>query len=246
MLEWPRYSVYKKPEYMKLRERIKNPGPGRPKAWAYPWCILNGQLHEYLFSLDFGCGSWTNFTYYISEVTNSMTIGVDIGHLQEDAGHVRFVQNSVDQLEFPSNFFDRVFSVSVLEHVPIDKRGSVLSELFRVLRPGGLAVLTIDWIFHVNDRLQAQLSESNHLKRQNSQMYGNYDFSRIISDYAHVVSPLHPIDEKLFPGSPQFDEERILADKDILVTRSDMVPDVQLFRFTTVGLILKKHEKPGD
>ena len=46
----------------------------------------------------------------------------------------------------------------------------------------------------------------------------------------------------MLPGSSEFDEENILADEDVLVTVSDMVPDVEPFKFTTVGLILKKHE----
>ncbi|MCK4764883.1 MAG: class I SAM-dependent methyltransferase [Candidatus Aminicenantes bacterium] len=243
MLEWPRYSVYKTPEYLELRKKIRNPGPGRPKAWAYPWCILNGQLHEHLFSLDFGCGSKSNFTYYISEITKSMTIGADLSRLQEDSGSVRFVQNRIDRLEFPDDFFDRIFSISVLEHVPLNKRAEVLTEIFRVLRPGGLAVFTIDWIFGMNDRLLEQLIASRDLGRIGSNIFGNYDFSRLISDYEHLISPLLPINEKYLPGSAAFDEERILADEDMLVSESDNVTDVELFKYTTVGLILKKQGK---
>jgi SAM-dependent methyltransferase len=240
MLEWPRYSIYDSPKYLELRNKIKNPGPGRPKAWAYPWCILNGELEGKLISLDFGCGSWTNFPYYISGITNFLTVGVDIGNLQQNSDIVRFHKTPLDKLEFPDNFFDRIFSISVLEHVPIASRDKVLTELFRVLRPGGLAVLTIDWIFGMNDRLLEQLKTSQDLGRIGSQIYGNFDFAKIIFDYRHMVTPLSPIDEQLLPGSTAFDEDRLLDDKDILVSQSNQIKDVELFRYTTVGMILKK------
>ena len=245
-MEWSRYSVYGSPEYMKLQKKIKNPGPGRPKAWAYPWGILKGQLHKYLFYLDFGCGQWTNFTYYISEFTKSMTIWIDMGYIQEDVGHVRFVQDRIDQLEFPSNFFNRVFSVSVLEHVLVNERPGVLSELLRVLRPSGLAVFTIDWIFRMNDWLLTQLSTSIYLGRSGSKIFGNYDFSRIIYDYKHLAPPLLHINEIYLPGSLIFDQQRILADEDMLGSEPDNVTDIELFKYTTVWLNLKKHEKPRE
>jgi len=241
MLEWPRYSVYNTGKYLDLRKKIKNPGKGTPKAWAYPWCVLNSDLSSNLLSLDFGCGSWTNFSYFISSITSSLTIGVDTGNLQKDEGNTRFFKTKPDKLEFPSNFFDRIFSVSVLEHVPLDKRKNILEEIFRVLRPGGLAVITIDWIFNLTPKIALQLANSNHLNRIGSRIYGNYNFSKLIIDYAHVVKPLLKIDKNLLPGTKQFNEDMILNDNDILIKGSERIGDVDYFKYTTVGLILKKH-----
>ncbi len=246
MLEWPEYSTYRSQEYLNIRKKVLNPGPGTPKAWAYPWCILNGKLKPYLLSLDFGCGSFSNFTFYISEVTNSLTVGVDISNILRNAGHVRFVKNAVDKIDFPSNFFDRIFSVSVLEHVPVVLRNKVLSELFRVLRPGGLGVFTIDYVFNLNDRLLEQLASSDDLGRIGSRIYGNYNFHKIISDHSQIVSPLLPVDDKYLPGSPTFDENRILNDKDKLIKESTQVKDVELFKYTTVGIIFQKHGDPKE
>ncbi|WP_406281858.1 class I SAM-dependent methyltransferase [Embleya sp. NBC_00896] len=44
-------------------------------------------------------------------------------------------------LPFPDDSFDRVIISEVLEHIPDDK--GVLGELFRVLKPGGLAAMTV-------------------------------------------------------------------------------------------------------
>jgi SAM-dependent methyltransferase len=245
MLEWPRRSICETPEFVELLKKIKNPGSGRPKTWAYPWCLLNADLKKDMLVLDFGCGSYSNFTYFLSEVTQSITIGLDMAGVRKGTEKVRFVQNSVDKIEFPADFFDRVFSVSVLEHVPVPMRDRVLSEIFRVLRPGGRAVLTIDWVFKLNDHLLEQLIASPHLRRKNSTMYGNCDFAKIISDHARTVEPLSPIRSDLLPGHSEFNEAEVLANEDLLVTNSDMVPDVEPFQFTTVGLILKKHGTPA-
>lgn len=46
--------------------------------------------------------------------------------------------------ELPENYFDLVFSISALEHVPLDKRDAVYSDMFRIVRPGGVIVHSID------------------------------------------------------------------------------------------------------
>jgi SAM-dependent methyltransferase len=245
MLEWPRYSVSETPAYLELRGKIKNPGPGRPKTWAYPWCLLNAGLEPDMLVLDFGCGTYSNFTYYISEITRSLTVGLDAAGVRKQSGKVRFVQNAAETIEFPPDFFDRVVSISVLEHVPVPLRRRVWSEIFRVLRPGGWAVLTIDWIFGLDDRLLKQLIDSPHLRQRHSTMYGNYNFAEILSELEPVAAPLRAIPAEILPGAPEFEESRILADTDILVTTSDMIPDVEPFRFTTVGLILRKRGRPA-
>src|SRR5439155_12736711 len=42
---------------------------------------------------------------------------------------------------------DRVFCISTLEHVPDDGIASIVSEIHRILRPGGQCVLTVDLFF---------------------------------------------------------------------------------------------------
>lgn len=46
--------------------------------------------------------------------------------------------------QLPDSHFDLVFSVSVLEHVPADRKREVYGDMFRVLAPGGYIVHTID------------------------------------------------------------------------------------------------------
>jgi ubiquinone/menaquinone biosynthesis C-methylase UbiE len=55
----------------------------------------------------------------------------------------RVTFKNADALNLPwkANSFDRVFATEVLEHLPDDERG--LSEMYRVLKPGGIAVVTV-------------------------------------------------------------------------------------------------------
>jgi SAM-dependent methyltransferase len=46
-------------------------------------------------------------------------------------------------LAYPDGFFDRVFSISVLEHIPDTGDSQAMREIARVLKPGGIATITV-------------------------------------------------------------------------------------------------------
>jgi len=46
--------------------------------------------------------------------------------------------------DFPDNYFDRIFTVSTLEHIPDNQILMVLMDMHRCLQPGGLELHTID------------------------------------------------------------------------------------------------------
>jgi SAM-dependent methyltransferase len=48
-------------------------------------------------------------------------------------------------LTYRDESFDRVFSVSVVEHIPGDGDARAIQEIARVLKPGGIACLTVPW-----------------------------------------------------------------------------------------------------
>jgi SAM-dependent methyltransferase len=98
---------------------------------------VNGKM------LDFGCGSKP----YKSKFKNvNQYIGVDI----ENEGHSH-VNENIDffydgkTLPFASEEFDAVFTSEVLEHVPNIEKS--LSEIKRVLKPGGQLLLSIPFVF---------------------------------------------------------------------------------------------------
>ncbi len=50
---------------------------------------------------------------------------------------IRFVQGFADAIESPDASFDRVFSSMMFHHIPKNEKMGVLTEIRRVLRPGG-------------------------------------------------------------------------------------------------------------
>jgi|GEM_PF-2038330 len=57
---------------------------------------------------------------------------------------VKLVSHSADDLKFPDGYFDRVFCLSVIEHIPRELWAGCVKEFERVLRPGGRLVITQD------------------------------------------------------------------------------------------------------
>ena len=95
-----------------------------------------------LMILDAGCG-----TGGILAELGELGIVTALDPVHEAAGFCagrgveRLVQGSVVQLPFPDGTFDLVTSLDVIEHVEDD--GAALEEMRRVLKPGGLLLLTV-------------------------------------------------------------------------------------------------------
>jgi len=75
-------------------------------------------------------------------------------------------------LGFPEAHFDRVFCLSVIEHIPHDLWPACVREFERVLRPGGRLVITMDMETHEADaRLPLRLVETCTLRLQGDPRY---------------------------------------------------------------------------
>jgi ubiquinone/menaquinone biosynthesis C-methylase UbiE len=105
-------------------------------AWVHKTIDLRGKR-----VLEFGCGGgfevWLLAHHYGADAW-----GVDINErvawktLSDDRTHLVLADLAMDR-PFPENHFDRVFSFYVFEHVTHPY--AALAEIFRILKPGGLA-----------------------------------------------------------------------------------------------------------
>lgn len=117
---------------------------------VFQWLQSRGTLPQYWdCALDFGCGVG-RLTRALSKQFQRVT-GVDIAPSMLDMArrldppaNCHFVLNESDRLQkFEDGAFDFVYSSIVLQHLPSEISVKYISEFFRVLRPGGVAVFQI-------------------------------------------------------------------------------------------------------
>jgi SAM-dependent methyltransferase len=96
--------------------------------------------------LDAGCGAGVPVAKRLAD--DHDVVGVDFSveqlrRARENVTEARFVQIDMSSLGFADDSFDAVCAFFSLIHVPLDEHAGVAAEFHRVLRPGGLAVLTV-------------------------------------------------------------------------------------------------------
>lgn len=106
--------------------------------------------------LDMGCGEGRH-TARASEYPGIFCVGGDRCHgdlvtgreklifhhqLSPDAGGLwALTRSDIGRMPFPDNAFDKVICSEVLEHIPAE--ATAITELIRVLKPGGTLVVTV-------------------------------------------------------------------------------------------------------
>lgn len=146
------------------------------KHWDNPWALSNANLKKNMKILDCGSGRGVLQFYLSGKGLDVHSIDIShnrskffkkINKIFKTAGinynidpysvhkklnkkykvNVKFKQESATALSFSDNFFDRVFCISVIEHMDDKTIAMSMKEIERVLKPGGLLLLTFD--FHL-------------------------------------------------------------------------------------------------
>ncbi len=98
--------------------------------------------HPIKDALVVGCGSGLE-AGMLARAFSANVIGIDVGNDfifdHKASAPAQLLMMDARELKFPDNSFDMVFSFHALEHIPEPKRA--LSEMARVLRPGGLYLI---------------------------------------------------------------------------------------------------------
>lgn len=101
--------------------------------------------------LDLGCGNGRICQFLENNKVDY--IGVDnseklIGIAQKKYPDKKFLAVDALNLLFADNYFNRIYSIAVLHHIPSKKlRRRFLEEAGRILKPGGKLIITV-WKFH--------------------------------------------------------------------------------------------------
>jgi len=102
--------------------------------------------------LDAGCGTGQNLVNVEEQITSGGAYGFDFAHAAArfwaKRGLARVCLASINDIPFPSDAFDAVMSVDVLECDAVGE-DRAYGELWRVTKPGGYIVLVVpayDWL----------------------------------------------------------------------------------------------------
>lgn len=153
-----------------------------------PWSFLNSKLEGKMKILDVGSGN-SLFPIYLARKGHEV-YAIDTDEiLMKRVGpqmarwcgtKVNYVLGDGAKIQFDDNTFDRVFCISTLEHIEeeiIDGKicnfhknsldVKAIDEMFRVLKPNGLLILTVDWSENPNDRRSYRIDDiSNRLLKK--------------------------------------------------------------------------------
>jgi len=85
----------------------------------------------------------------LDRVHDGVVSQADIDQLKVWHPNVRYVEGLLgqNQSELPEGYFDILYSISVLEHIPHDELHAAFAEAFRLLRPGGIFFHSYDVYF---------------------------------------------------------------------------------------------------
>lgn len=121
----------------------------------YPIAIYNARFQdgpERPHVLDAGFNVW--FDYYLANYCNCKVAACDIDYTPAFKGAIRgFKQRQYDvypviskiqDIDLPNNTFDRVFCISVLEHIPYKERPICMQKFINLVKSGGRIVITVD------------------------------------------------------------------------------------------------------
>lgn len=130
----------------------------------------------------------------------------------------------VTAIDFPDGSFDVVLCNHVLEHIPDDARA--LAELFRVIRPGGWAMLQVPLVYGIDTREDRSASDPADMllrfgQRDHIRIYGAADYERRLTAAGFEVTK-ESISERF--GARVAERFGLLPDEQLFIARRPAAP----------------------
>lgn len=127
-----------------------------PKKRGFGWTF---RPYEYAFALsyidfksdiivDAGCGFNYPFKKYLAIYSKNMVYSIDVDpHCisEKPFSNLKFILSSISTMPFHNSSVTNIVCISVLEHVEHPVLCSFIEECFRILKPGGKLIVTVDF-----------------------------------------------------------------------------------------------------
>ena len=129
-------------------------------------CVVNDNKATII---DLGCGNGTqtilnaNKFYKIIGIDpneNSIRLAKDKLTFAHGNGKIEFFANTIEGMHFPPDSIDGVISYCVLEH--IRNYDAVLNELYRILKPGGWLLFSVDSLAVIRESVLLEKHRCEH------------------------------------------------------------------------------------
>jgi len=114
----------------------------------------------------------------------------------------KYIPKSMDALNlfFPDNYFDKIISISVIEHIKDDGDSNAVKEFWRTLKPGGLFSFTVPVkkIFEIEYRNRDEYNLDKNDKADKYFFQRIYDNQKIEERLLSSISNYEIIQQKVF------------------------------------------------
>lgn len=199
----PDHDHYNRKAFPWALSHLQRPTIYASRIWEYAFAVDSADLTPGMRCLDVG-GGMSAFAIYLKEVQDCESHVLDPDVFQtlnqqsqvgfgvtEDFGEkvgVQFTEGGMESIPYPDNHFDRVFCISVIEHLPaaIAQRG--MQEMARIVKPGGRVIITVDMMIDWEMNRPLDLIWSSGLVP-----YGQIDLRWPEKRYS--ISPIEGVDE---------------------------------------------------
>jgi SAM-dependent methyltransferase len=202
----------------------------RTREAEYPWAFFVTPITSGLKVLEIG-GGLAGFQFVLARAGCDV-VNVDPGMEAHGRGwpvdaksiarlnsafgtHVTLHNCFLSDAPLSNNSFDRIFSISVMEHIPLSESPGIMARAYDLLRPGGFFVITLDLFLNVKPFCSRESNE-----------FGRNVSARMLTESA-PFELAHGDRAELF-GYPEFDVNRVMSNLDSLMLGSEYPTLAQL------------------
>ncbi|RKY90506.1 MAG: hypothetical protein DRQ13_12540, partial [Ignavibacteriae bacterium] len=146
----------------------------------------------YLFGFFISAKNNCNYHYINPDINDLENVRLLVSKINF-AGNYSTDCLDAKKMYYPDNKFERIISLSVIEHVNNNGDSEVMREMWRVLKPGGLLILT----FPVKKVYEEEFISENIYNLDHEESEGKYFFQRYYDD--------EKIDERLLFSIDNFE-----------------------------------------